>query len=137
MADGYAEEEPSTARSHTPSEPMESFLEEAHIKLSSLVSDLFDLSSQRMLRAIADGETDPAQLAALADERLRATAEQLCDALGACTDLNPVYRRLMSMALEELRLIDEQISRLDRELAGLLKAHQAPWNGWQRCRAWA
>jgi transposase len=28
------------------------------------------------------------------------------------------------MALEELRLIDEQISRLDRELAGLLKAHQ-------------
>jgi hypothetical protein len=35
-----------------------------------------------------------------------------------------VYRRLISMALEELRLIDEQISRLDRELAGLLKAHQ-------------
>jgi hypothetical protein len=77
-----------------------------------------------MLRAIAEGETDPAQLAALADERLRATSEQLCDALGACTELNPVCRRLISMALEELRLIDEQISRLDRELAGLLKAHQ-------------
>ncbi len=103
---------------------LESFLEEAHIKLSSLVSDLFGLSSQRMLRAIAEGETNPAQLATLADERLRATAEQLCDALGACTELNPVYRRLISMALEELRLIDEQISRLDRELAGLLKAHQ-------------
>lgn len=103
---------------------LESFLEEAHIKLSSLVSDLFGLSSQRMLRAIAEGETNPAQLAALADERLRATSEQLCDALGACTELNPVYRRLIKMALEELRLIDEQISRLDRELAGLLKAHQ-------------
>ena len=77
-----------------------------------------------MLGAIAQGETDPAALAALADERLRATSEQLCDALGACTELNPVYRRLISMALEELRLIDEQISRLDRELAGLLKAHQ-------------
>jgi transposase len=103
---------------------LESFLEEAHIKLSSLVSDLFGFSSQRILGAIAQGETDPAQLAALADERLRATSEQLCDALGACTELNPVYRRLISMALEELRLIDEQISRLDRELAGLLKAHQ-------------
>jgi transposase len=102
---------------------LESFLEEAH-KLSSLVSDLFGLSSQRMLRAIAEGETNPAQLAALADERLRATSEQLCDALGACTELNPVYRRLISMALEELRLIDEQIIRLDRELASLLKAHQ-------------
>jgi transposase len=103
---------------------LESFLEEAHIKLSSLVSDLFGFSSQRMLGAIAQGETDPTQLAALADERLRATSEQLCDALGACRELNPVYRRLISMALEELRLIDEQISRLDRELAGLLKAHQ-------------
>jgi transposase len=103
---------------------LESFLEEAHIKLSSLVSDLFGLSSQRMLRAIAEGETDPAQLATMADQRLRATSEQLCDALGACTALNSVYRRLIGMALEELRLIDEQISRLDRELAGLLKAHQ-------------
>ena len=103
---------------------LESFLEEAHIKLSSLVSDLFGLSSQRMLRAIAEGETDPARLAALADERLRATSEQLCDALGACKELNAVYRRLISMALEELRLIDEQISRLDRELARLLEAHQ-------------
>src|SRR5213592_4471343 len=54
---------------------LESFLEEAHIKLSSLVSDLFGFSSQRILGAIAQGETDPAQLAALADERLRATSE--------------------------------------------------------------
>jgi len=40
---------------------------------------------------------------------LRATPEQLCDALGACTELNTVYRRLLKMALEELRLIEEQI----------------------------
>jgi transposase len=77
-----------------------------------------------MLKAIAEGEANPATLATLADERLRATTEQLCDALGACTELNSVYRRLINMALEELRLIDEQISRLDHELAGLLKAHQ-------------
>jgi hypothetical protein len=48
-----------------------------------------------MLKALADGETNPAALAALADERLRATPEQLCDALGACTELNVVYRRLL------------------------------------------
>jgi hypothetical protein len=57
-----------------------------------------------MLQALADGETSPTALAALADERLRATPEQLCDALGACTELNAVYRRLLKMALEELRL---------------------------------
>src|SRR5262249_43030081 len=62
--------------------------------------------------------------AALADKRLRATPEQLCDALGACTQLNPVYRRLLKMALQQVRLIDQQIGRLDGELASLLSAHQ-------------
>jgi len=103
---------------------VEALLEEAHIKLSSLVSDLLGLSAQRMLKALADGETNAAALAALADERLRATPEQLCDALGACTELNPVYRRLLQMALEELRLIDDQIGELDKEMASLLSKHQ-------------
>jgi hypothetical protein len=52
-----------------------------------------------MLKALAEGETDPAALAALADGRLRATPEQLCDALGACTELNAVYRRLLIVAI--------------------------------------
>ena len=52
---------------------MEALLEEAHIKLSSLVSDLLGVSARRMLQALAEGETNPAALAALADERLRAT----------------------------------------------------------------
>ena len=99
-------------------------LEEADIKLSSLVTDLLGVSAWRMLKALADGETNPAALAALADERLRATPEQLCDALGACTELNVVYRRLLKMALEELRLIDEQIGQLDQEMASLLSQHQ-------------
>src|SRR5712672_381167 len=93
---------------------LESLLEEAHIKLSSFVSDLLGLSSRRMLQALAEGENDPTALAALADERLRATPEQLCDVLGACTEL----------ALEELRLIDEQIGQLDQEMASLLSQHQ-------------
>ncbi len=103
---------------------VEALLEEAHIKLSSLVTDLLGLSARRMLKALADGETNPAAVAALADARLRATPEQLCDALGACTELNVVYRRLLKMALEELRLIDEQICQLDREMAILLSQHQ-------------
>src|SRR6202790_2256111 len=76
---------------------LESLLEEAHIKLSSFVSDLLGVSAQRMLKALADGETNPATLAALADQKLRATQEQLCDALGACTELHSVYRRLLKM----------------------------------------
>lgn len=103
---------------------LEALLEQAHIKLSSLVSDLLGLSSRRMLKAIAEGESDPAALAALADCRLRATPEQLRDALGACTQLHGVYRRLLKMALEELKLMEEQMEQLDREASHLLQEHQ-------------
>lgn len=103
---------------------LESLLEQAHIKLSSFVSDLLGLSARRMLKALAEGESDPTVLAALADHRLRATPEQLRDALGACTQLHAVFRRLLKMALEELQLMEAQIEQLDREAADLLKPYQ-------------
>ena len=104
---------------------LEALLEEAHVKLSSLVSDLLGVSALRMLDALAAGETDPARLVDLGDRRLRATPEQLSDALGACRNLDSVDRRLLGMALEELRLIDGQIGQLDTEMARLLRSHQS------------
>jgi transposase len=77
-----------------------------------------------MLHALADGETDPAALAALADQRLHATPAQLRDALGACTELNPVYRRLVKMALADLQFVEQQIAKLAQETAGRLREHQ-------------
>jgi hypothetical protein len=35
---------------------------------------------------------------------LRATPEELCDAFHASATLHPVYRRLLALTLEELRL---------------------------------
>ena len=102
---------------------LESLLEETHIKLSSLVSDLLGASARRMLKALADGETNPTALAALADKKLRATQAQLCDALAACTELNPVYRRLLKMVLEELQFLEQQIVKLEQERASLLSQH--------------
>jgi len=102
---------------------LESLLEETHIKLSSLVSDLLGASARRMLKALADGETNPTALAALADKKLRATQAQLCDALAACTELNPVYRRLLKMVLEELQFLEQQIVKLEQEMASLLSQH--------------
>jgi transposase len=103
---------------------LESLLEECHIKLSSFVSDLLGVSARRMLKALANGDTDPTALAALAHQRLRATPAQLIDALGACAGLNPVYRRLLKLALEELELIEQQSAQLDQEMAMLLRQHQ-------------
>jgi len=103
---------------------LESLLEQAHLKLSSFVSDLLGVSARRMLKALAEGASDPASIAALADGRLRATPAQLQDALGACTQLHGVYRRLLKMVLEELKLLEEQLEQLDGEIATLLQDHQ-------------
>jgi transposase len=77
-----------------------------------------------MLQALAEGETNPLALAALANRRLRATEAQLCDALGACTELHAVYRRLLKMTLEELQLIEQQMDKLEQEMAALLRQHE-------------
>ena len=103
---------------------LECLLEEAHLKLSSLVSDLLGASARRMLHALATGATDPVAVAALGSRRLRATPEQLADALGACRDLHPVYRQLVRMTLEELRVIEDQITELDQQMAELIRRHQ-------------
>jgi len=103
---------------------LEALLEEAQIKLSSLLSDLLGVSGRRMLPALAAGETDPAVLAALAEANLRATRRELCDALGACRDLHPLYRRLLRTVLEEWQEIEARIQQLEEEMATLLRAHQ-------------
>jgi len=77
-----------------------------------------------MLSALATGETDPAALAAMAHQRLQATPQQLCDALGAVRELNPVYRRLVKMVMDELQLIEQQMDQLDQEIANLLKPYE-------------
>ena len=102
---------------------LEALLEDCRIKLSSLVSQLMGVSSLRMLKALAAGETDPARLAAQADAGLRASAGQLRDALGAAATLDPVRRSLLLITLERLEQIDLHIARLDDLLGGLLRKH--------------
>ena len=102
---------------------LEAFLEEARIKLSSHVTDLLGVSGKRMLQALADGETDAPRIAELAAPTLRATAEQLTDALRSAATLNPLQREILQLFLERLKLIDSQRESLDRSLGKALEQH--------------
>ena len=84
-----------------------------------------------------DGETDPATVAALGSPRLHATPDQLRDALGACADLHPVYRRLLAMTLDELRVIEAHIGNSMRNWRGCSACIRTPWSDWRPCPAWA
>ncbi len=101
---------------------IECLLEEMRIKLSSVVSDLLGLSGLRILRALAQGETDPKKLAALGDDRLHCTKEQLIDALSGSSQ--PLHREMLGLQLERLQLIDEQIQKLNGMIARSLSLHQ-------------
>ena len=100
----------------------EALLEEARIKLSSVISDLFGLSGRRILKALADGETDPVRLAALGDDRLKASKEQLADALHGSPE--PLQRKVLSLNLERLELFDKQIDNLEKLAAEDMKKYQ-------------
>ncbi len=56
-------------------------LEGGNIKLGSVVTDILGKSGRAMLTAMAAGPSSPAELAEMADSRLRATREQLIEAL--------------------------------------------------------
>jgi transposase len=56
-------------------------LEDANIKLDSVITDIMGLSGRKMIEALIAGEKDPAKLARLADRRVKASQESLREAL--------------------------------------------------------
>jgi transposase len=101
---------------------LESLLEECQLKLSSVVSDLLGASGQRILRALAEGETDPARLAKLGDRRLRASDAELKDALSGIPQL--IHREILSLFLARFDLIESHRESLNKLIAEAMKAHQ-------------
>ena len=101
---------------------IESLLEEGQIKLSCVGSDLLGMSGRRILRALADGETDPQKLAEMRDARVRASEEEVKAALGG--QLHPLHCRLLRLSLDRVEQIDQQIGELDMDLGQAMQAHQ-------------
>src|SRR5262245_19923397 len=60
---------------------IQAVLEEANVKLSSVITDILGMSGRRILKAILAGEADPAKLSVLGGARLLATRAELADAL--------------------------------------------------------
>src|SRR5713101_3379221 len=101
----------------------EKILEDALLKISVVISDLFGVSGRRFLDALVAGERSPAALAALGDRRLRATPERLAEALtGQFRDVHAVeigtHLRILDTICAEIALLDqaigEQLERVPR-----------------------
>ena len=91
-------------------------LEDANIKLDSVVTDVLGLSGRRILEALIDGQTVPQTRAALADRRIQATSAQLEAALrGRVTDH---HRFMLKLHLDQIDAQDAAIARIDKEVDG-------------------
>lgn len=89
-------------------------LEDTNVKLGDVVSDIMGKASRMILQAIADGETDPGRLAALAVGRVRTDQQRLEAALqGHVTDH---HRFLLSEHLTQIRHLEEAIERVTAEI---------------------
>jgi transposase len=98
-------------------------LEGANIKLGSVVSNVLGVSGTRILQALADGITDPESLAALADDRLRATPAELQRALQGLMGAHQQF--LLRQQLRHLTQWDRQLAELDAEVASRLAPFEA------------
>ena len=93
---------------------VEKILEDALLKISVVISDLFGASGRRFLDALVAGERSPKALAALGDTRLKATRQELEDALtGRFRDIHAFE---ISTHLRLIDAINAEITRLDKAI---------------------
>lgn len=103
---------------------IEGLLEDAQIKLSSVITDLLGASGRRILEALAQqqGQHNPAKLAELGHAKLRASQEELTDALdGRWLDR---HRFLLKLHLERIRQLDSQIEQIQQQTATAMQSCQ-------------
>ena len=102
---------------------IEALLEQASLKLSSVVSDLLGVSGQRILQALSEGQTDPSTLADLADGRLRCGREVLLDALSGY--FTAVHKMLLAQLLKRWTALRKDIEQLNRFAAERMQSQVA------------
>ncbi|HEU5230548.1 MAG TPA: IS110 family transposase [Ktedonobacteraceae bacterium] len=97
-------------------------LETAHLKLTSILSDVMGVSAQAILHALLAGQTDPHLLAQLARGRLRSKRGLLEAALQ--TQLQPHHVLLLQEYLVLIDGLDEAIAHLSASITQQLQPHQ-------------
>src|SRR5208283_3227888 len=93
-------------------------LEEANIKLASVISDILGWSGRRILKAIMSGQSDPRRLAELGHPQLACTREELAAALEG--RLRDHHRFLIGQHLKTIEQIEATIAEFDARLEAAL-----------------
>ncbi len=107
--------------SHT--QRLQKTLEDANIKLDSVVTDIPGLSGRRIIEALIDGQTAAQTLTTLAHRNIRATAAELEASLRGRVTAH--HRFMLRLHLDHLDAVDAAIARIDKEVDGNVEPFRA------------
>ena len=101
----------------------EKLLEDAHLKLSSVISDIHGVSGREMLTAIIAGQRNPKVLAQMARTRMRGKIGQLEEALD-CSFFTEQHAFILQMMLANIDHLTAQIDELSKKIDMLCEPYE-------------
>lgn len=93
---------------------LQKLLESMNIKLASVASDVMGVSARAMLDALIAGQASPAEMAELAQGRMRDKLPQLTKALEG--RVKPHHRFVLTELLCQIDSLDETLARFDEQI---------------------
>jgi transposase len=94
-------------------------LEDANIKLSSVISNVIGVTGRAILEALIAGETDPAALAALARPEIKASREELAESLRGRVSAH--HRFMLKLHLEQIDSMQKAVRELEARMGEALE----------------
>lgn len=98
---------------------VDKILQDANVKLGSVLSDIMGKSGRTILAALVAGETDPEKLAARVDGRVRSSRESIAAALRG--KVTSTHRFMLKLHLSQADTLEAAIAEVDREVGERLE----------------
>jgi len=97
-------------------------LDSSHIKLSSVISDIFGKSGMHIIRGLLDGQSLGAIIEGIPSGRVRKKADQIKEAVHNNLELTQVI--LIESSLSLIRSVEQQIDMIESEVASRIVSRQ-------------
>lgn len=94
-------------------------LQDANVKLTSVLTDIVGVTGRAMLEAMIAGKSDVVELSALRRGPVKATAEELQEALRG--RVREHHRFMLRLHLDQIDALEDSIEKLDQRIARCLE----------------
>lgn len=94
-------------------------LEDANVKLASVLSDIMGLSGRRILDALVRGESDPVKMANLAHGSVKASRTKIAEALDGKVTRH--HRFMLALHLRHIESVDAEVQMLEEQIQKALE----------------